>query len=71
MDFYLFFQSWKLRSEITTEISQSGNPIYRVWVKGKNTLPQLAKIIYNDATDNYIISKKYLMTQNTNENLFN
>ena len=62
------FQSWKLRSEITTEISQSGNPIYRVWVKGKNTLPQLAKIIYNDATDNYIISKKDLMTQYTNEN---
>ena len=31
------FQSWKLRSEITSEISQVGNPIYRVWVKGKHT----------------------------------
>ena len=62
------FQSWELRSEITTEISGTGNPIYRVWVKGKHTLPKLAKIIYNNATDNYIISKKDLMTQNTNEN---
>ena len=59
------FQSWKLRSEITTEISQSGNPIYRVWVKGKNTLPQLAKIIYNEATDNYISYKKRYMIQHS------
>jgi hypothetical protein len=39
------FQTWKLRSEITSEISQAGNPIYRVWVKGKYDLPKLAKII--------------------------
>lgn len=54
-------QSWNLRSEITSEISQAGNPIYRVWVKGKHTLPKLAKIIYNDATDNYISYKKERM----------
>ncbi|MDZ5472671.1 hypothetical protein SM124_13110 [Bacillus sp. 31A1R] len=29
------FKKWKLRTEITTEISQAGNTIYRTWVKGK------------------------------------
>lgn len=63
----IVFQSWKLRSEITSEVSQAGNPIYRVWVKGKNTLPKLAKILYNDATDNYISYKRKLMTQHSEE----
>lgn len=52
------FQSWGLRSEITSEVSQSGNTIYRIWVKGKHTLPKLARIIYNNVTDNYITNKK-------------
>lgn len=64
------FHSWKLRSEITSEISQAGHPIYRVWVKGKSTLPMLAKIIYNNATNNYIHYKKEYMTQHSNENNF-
>ena len=42
------FQSWRLRSEITSEVSQTGNSIYRIWVKGKHTLPKLARIIYNN-----------------------
>ncbi|WP_431189163.1 hypothetical protein [Cytobacillus firmus] len=41
------FQNWKLRSEITMEVSSSGNLIYRVWVKGKAYLPLLANILYN------------------------
>ncbi len=57
------FQLWKLRSEITSTISQVGNPIYRVWVKGKYHLPELANIIYNDAKDNYISYKKDYMAQ--------
>ncbi len=62
------FQSWKLRSEITSVISQTGNSIYRIWVKGKYDLPKLAKIIYNDATDNYISYKKDYMTQRAQKN---
>ena len=61
------FQSWKLRSEITFEMSQAGHPVYRVWIKGKDTLPKLAKIIYNNATDNYISYKKEYMTQHSEE----
>ncbi|WP_344912059.1 LAGLIDADG family homing endonuclease [Amphibacillus indicireducens] len=47
------FQTWKLRSEITEEVTRAGNPIFRVWVKGKTVLPQLADIIYNDAIEHY------------------
>ena len=57
------FQTWKLRSEITTEISQAGNSIYRVWVKGKDELPKLAKIIYNNAIEEHESYKKDYMTQ--------
>lgn len=58
------FHSWQLRSEITTTVSSASNLIYRVWVKGKNELPKLAKIIYNDATDdNFIIYKRQRMSQ--------
>ncbi|WP_338786445.1 LAGLIDADG family homing endonuclease [Metabacillus sp. FJAT-53654] len=57
------FQTWNLRSEITTEFTQAGNPIYRVWVKGKFTLPELAKIIYNDSIKPYDSYKKDSMSQ--------
>ena len=58
------FQVWELRSEITTTVSTARNPIYRVWVKGKDELPKLAKIIYNDAaTDNFIFDKRQRMSQ--------
>lgn len=57
------FQSWNLRSEITITITNKGNSIYRVWVKGKHNLPRLAKIIYKNANDNYIKRKKYNMIQ--------
>jgi hypothetical protein len=62
------FQSWNLRSEISIQ-SSAGNPIYRVWVKGKEVLPELAKIIYNDAIDHYESNKKeYMMQRITNRN---
>ncbi|WP_156183123.1 LAGLIDADG family homing endonuclease [Mesobacillus campisalis] len=57
------FQSWNLRSEITIEMSQAGNSIYRVWVKGKTELPKLAEIIYKDAETNFIQYKKDYMVQ--------
>lgn len=63
------FQTWQLHSEITTTITQAGNLIYRVWVKGKYELPKLAKIIYNDATtDNFILSKRQRMSQRMADN---
>ena len=46
-------------------LSTAGNSIYRIWVKGKYELPKLARIIYNDATNNYILYKKELMTQHS------
>ncbi|QHE52347.1 LAGLIDADG family homing endonuclease [Pontibacillus sp. HMF3514] len=56
------FKTWGLRSEITIEESKNGNKMFRVWVKGKSTLPQLANIIYNNATENYVIYKRDRMT---------
>jgi hypothetical protein len=52
------FQSWKLRSEISLQTSSSGNSVYRVWVKGKEVLPELAKIIYNETIEPYTSYKK-------------
>ncbi|MRX53822.1 hypothetical protein GJU41_07535 [Bacillus idriensis] len=62
----LTFQNWDLRSEITTEFSQSKNVIYRVWVKGKYELPKLSKIIYNNNTVIYDSLKRERMTQRLN-----
>ncbi|MFD1040019.1 LAGLIDADG family homing endonuclease, partial [Virgibacillus byunsanensis] len=58
------FESWGLRSEITSTVSQAGNPIYRIWVKGKRDLPKLAKIIYNNVTkENYVQHKRERISQ--------
>jgi hypothetical protein len=57
------FQSWSLRSELTIQLSQASNPIYRGWVKGKTQLPKLAEIIYHEAGGNFIQYKKDYMTQ--------
>ena len=62
------FQSWKLHAEITTETSQAGNTIYRIWVKGKYDIPKLAKIIYNDTIDSYHSVKRQRMSQRISEN---
>ncbi|MCM3439592.1 LAGLIDADG family homing endonuclease [Metabacillus halosaccharovorans] len=55
------FQSWKLRTEITTEITKKNNTIYRVWVKGKHDLPKLARIIYTDVVEYYLSYKQMRM----------
>lgn len=56
-------QTWSLRSELTLTISETGNTIYRVWVKGKYDLPKLAKIIYTNVNDNYIQYKRDRMSK--------
>ena len=61
-------QAWKLRSEITSETTQAGNPVYRIWVKGKYDIPKLAKIIYNDNCNTYISEKRKRMSQRLIEN---
>lgn len=66
--FLAVFESWRLRTEITTTVSQLGNPIYRVWVKGKLYLPKLAKIVYADAkSDDFHIYKRVYMTQHSKD----
>ncbi|MDQ0243282.1 hypothetical protein J2S09_000818 [Bacillus fengqiuensis] len=57
------FHRWNLRAEITTEMSQAGNSIYRVWVKGKDDLPKLASILYNGIAGTYDSYKKEYMRQ--------
>ena len=52
------FQTWKLRSEV-------GYCIYRVWVKSKDDLPKLAKIVYNDIAVIYDSYKKNHIEQHT------
>ncbi|MGE8205863.1 LAGLIDADG family homing endonuclease [Heyndrickxia sp. NPDC080065] len=60
------FQSWKLKSGITIQKGVKGNPIYRIWVKGKSDLPKLSKIIYsNESSDNFHIYKRVYMTQHS------
>lgn len=62
------FHSWALHSTITSTTTNTGNIIYRVWVKGKYVLPKLAKIIYrNAATDNFIPHKRDYMMQRIDE----
>ena len=57
------FEQWNLRSEITLEHSQTGRNIYRVWVKGKESLTRLAKIIYRRCNENYNQNKKERLSQ--------
>ena len=57
------FKKWNLRSEITLQTTKKGTTIYRIWVKGKDDIPKLAKIIYNNCNENCIAYKRELMTQ--------
>jgi len=63
------FQSWSLFTAITQEISQAGNPIYRIWVKGKSSLVSLAKIIYCDEIGTYISYKRINMSQHSSQTM--
>ena len=64
------FHSWDLNSDIKQHISQNGNTIYRIWVRGKISLQRPSGIIYNyTGNDDFIISKRISMTQH-NEHPF-
>lgn len=60
-------KSWNLRSEITSDIRASGKHIYRVWVKGKYELPKLAEIIYSNASNNFVLNKRRILSQRLDE----
>lgn len=60
---YNVIVAWELRSEISIEKSRSGRDIYRVWVKGKDSLSKLAKIIYSNCSENFIPYKKERLIQ--------
>ena len=57
------FKLWKLRSEITFQITESERKIYRVWVKGKESISKLSKIIYSNCEDNCIYRKRERLSQ--------
>ncbi|WP_409304701.1 LAGLIDADG family homing endonuclease [Peribacillus sp. SCS-155] len=58
------FQSWGLRSEIRTQSTPKGNPIYRIWVSGKHEVARLAEIIYEDVEPGaFVIYKRERMSQ--------
>lgn len=71
------FESWNLNFSITHIKSQANNLIYRIWVKGKNDLLQLANILYSNEIGYYINHKRINMIQHSNwqlrrlENLLN
>lgn len=60
---FAVFQKWKLRTEITIELTHSKKTIYRIWIKGKRDLPKLADIIYDRAGQFYNENKKKRMIQ--------
>lgn len=65
----LVFQSWNLCSKITNEITQVGNPVYRIWVKGQEYLIRLAEIIYQHEIGDYINYKRVNMSQHSKEQM--
>lgn len=62
------FRSWYLKSDITSLVGQTGNTIYRVWIRGKLELLKLADLVYKDVgSDDFIIYKRVYMTQHSVE----
>lgn len=61
------FQEWLLRSEIATEITTNNKTIFRVWVKGKDVLPKLASILYDNAGDLFNEEKRNRMITHQQE----
>jgi DNA-binding transcriptional regulator WhiA len=60
------FRSWRLKSDITSLVGQTGNTIYCVWIRGKLELLKLADLVYKDAnSDDFLIYKRVYMTQHS------
>ena len=65
------FHSWELNSDIKQHVSQKGNTIYRIWVRGKNSLQRLSGIIYKyTGNDDFVISKRISMTQHSKHRFY-
>ncbi|RSK27171.1 hypothetical protein EJF36_09930 [Bacillus sp. HMF5848] len=57
------FRSWDLRCEIKLTQGDSKTIIYRVFVKGRNSIKRLAQIIYRGVDDNLVYYKRDYMLQ--------
>lgn len=57
------FIKWGLRTEITKYSTKNETVIYRVWVKGKQSIAKLSDIIYNNVNGLYNENKKLRLTQ--------
>ena len=60
---YELFQSWDLKSDITSILTKNNTEIFRVWVKSKKSILKLAELIYKDCNDDCVISKRERLTQ--------
>lgn len=57
------FESWNLKTEISSETTKAGNLIYRIWVKGKDDIAKLSEIIYEDSLEDFVTHKRERMSQ--------
>lgn len=57
------YNSWGLRSEISEEITGRNNVIYRVWVKGRESILKFAELLYKDSGDLFYEYKKNRLFQ--------
>ncbi|PYF05698.1 LAGLIDADG family homing endonuclease [Ureibacillus chungkukjangi] len=60
---YNIFKKWNLKTEITNQLTNSGRKVYRVWVKGKESISELSRLIYNNCEENYVYTKRERLTQ--------
>ncbi|MEB1806023.1 MAG: hypothetical protein LPK26_01770 [Bacillaceae bacterium] len=66
---HFIFHTWELNSMIIVNQTKTGNPIYRVWVKGKDHLITLSKLIYKVEIGEYLTYKRINMSQHSKEQM--
>ena len=52
------FHQWGLNADVRESLSDTGKPIYRTWIRGKNDIAKLSEIIYNSDLNHEIHLKK-------------
>ena len=57
------FKQWDLRTEITCQLTKSGRNIYRVWVKGKESISKISVSIYSNCEENFVYRKRERISQ--------
>ena len=63
---YIFHQ-WGLNADVRESLSDTGKPIYRTWIRGKNDIAKLSEIIYNSDLEHEIhLKKRSRMSQRSN-----